>query len=125
MVRLADGSTVQLGPKSVIAVDYSSGSRAIRLLSGQAMFEVTHDPARPFRVVARDVTTTVLGTGFEVRMIGETTGVAVRHGRVRVEDHGRARELGGGEWVRFAPRAPIVAGAEAPDPGGARSQRTT
>lgn len=123
-VRLADGSTVELGPDSAIAVDYSAQGRGIRLLSGQALFEVRHDPARPFRVAAREVTTTVLGTGFEVRMIGDATSVAVKHGRVRVEDGAEARKLGAGEWVRIAPGTAAVTGAEAPElVGGWRSGR--
>jgi len=122
-ITLADGSTAQLGPDSAIAVDFGPRGREIRLLSGQAMFEVRRDPARPFRVAARDVTTTVLGTGFEVRMVGELTRVAVRHGRVRVEDSGTkpfaARELTAGQWVRIVPGAPLSAGQEAPELVGA------
>ncbi|MFT3967248.1 MAG: FecR domain-containing protein [Sphingobium sp.] len=118
-IRLADGSTVELGPDSAIAVDYSSTARGIRLLSGQAMFEVRRDPARPFRVATRDVTTTVLGTGFEVRMIGDATNVAVRHGRVRVEDGKGARDLGAGEWVHIVSGSPTAAGVAAPELVGA------
>lgn len=123
-IRLADGSTVELGPDSAIAVDYSPEARGIRLISGQAMFEVRPDPARPFRVAARDVTTTVLGTGFDVRMIGQTTSVAVRHGRVRVEDGAGARELGAGDWVRVAPDMAMASGVGAPQlVGGWRNGR--
>jgi len=121
-VRLDDGSTVTLGPDSAIVVDYGSNGRDIRLLSGQAMFEVARNPARPFRVVARNVMATVLGTGFDVRMLGDTTSVAVAHGRVRVEERDvvptAARELTAGEWVRIAPGASMLAGAEAPQQVG-------
>jgi len=118
-VRLDDGSTVTLGPDSAIAVDYAPDARNVRLLSGQAMFEVTRNPSRPFRVAARDVTTTVLGTGFDVRMIGEATTVAVVHGRVRVDGRGAgpaaSRELTAGEWVRVVPDAGMAGGEEAPE----------
>lgn len=120
-VQLQDGSTIQLGPDSAIAIDELPDTRNIRLLSGQALFEVTHDPARPFRVVAGEVTTTVLGTGFEVRRIGSRTHVAVRHGRVRVDDVGAApisRELTAGEWVRVERNAPMANGTQAPDAVG-------
>jgi len=104
-VRLADGSTVRLGPDSAIAVDYGDGGRTVRLLSGQAMFDVAHDEARPFRVRAGDVTATVLGTSFDVRMLGSVTGIAVAHGHVRVEDASArptgAHDLHAGEWVRL------------------------
>ncbi|HWB16598.1 MAG TPA: FecR domain-containing protein [Vicinamibacterales bacterium] len=122
-VALADGSVVELGPESAIAVDYRSDARLVRLLSGQAMFEVAPDPARPFRVAAGHITATALGTGFDVRMIGERTSVAVRHGRVRVQDEGATptltRELGAGEWVRFAPDRPMEEGAGAAEIVGA------
>jgi len=118
-VRLDDGSTVTLGPDSAVAVDYQSEGRNIRLLSGQAMFEVVRDPGRPFQVAARGVTTTVLGTGFDVRMIGDGTSIAVRHGHVRVEDGRSSRELGAGDWVRFAPGTATLAGAITPDLIGA------
>lgn len=114
-VRLEDGSVVQLGPDSAIAVDYKPGHRDIRLLSGQAMFEVRSDPSRPFRVAARDVTTTVLGTGFDVRMIGDATSVAVRHGRVRVEAGGEVRELAAGDWTRVTSGALPSVGHQAPE----------
>ncbi|MDE1150403.1 MAG: FecR domain-containing protein [Azospirillaceae bacterium] len=121
-VMLADGSTVELGPDSAIAIDYGQGGRRVRLLAGQAMFEVRPDPARPFRVTAGDVTTTVLGTGFDVRMIGDETSVAVRHGRVRVEGAAGASELGAGDWVRIGPDVAMASGVEAPElVGGWRS----
>jgi transmembrane sensor len=119
IVRLDDGSIVTLGPDSAIAVYYDAAGRNIRLISGQAMFEVVRAPERPFRVAARNVTTTVLGTGFDVRMIGESTGVAVRHGRVRVQDGRTSRELGAGDWVRFTPNSETLAGEVPPDLIGA------
>jgi transmembrane sensor len=122
-VALVDGSVVELGPDSAIAVDYRLDARVVRLLSGQAMFEVAPDPARPFRVAAGNITATVLGTGFDVRMIGDRTSVAVRHGKVRVQDDSAtpaiSRELGVGDWVRFAPGRPMEEGAGAAEVVGA------
>lgn len=116
--RLADGSTIHLGPDSAVAVEYDSSTRNVRLLKGQALFDVTRNPTRPFRVVAGDVTTTVLGTSFDVRMIGDATSVAVRHGHVRVEVNGvaprRSRDLRVGQWVRVDSRHRTQAGAMAP-----------
>lgn len=113
-IRLADNSTVTLGPDSAVAVGYSRGARGIRLIAGQAMFEVHPDPARPFRVKAGSVTTTVLGTGFEVRMIGTSTSIAVRHGRVQVQSGSHRRDLGKGDWVRIAADGSLTTGMEAP-----------
>lgn len=117
-VPLADGSTVQVGPDSAIAVDYSDGGRTVRLLSGQAMFDVTHDEARPFRVQAGKVTTTVLGTSFDVRMLGDATSVTVARGHVRVEDAGvspvTARDLLAGDMVRIDTGHAVETGKVAP-----------
>lgn len=123
LVEMADGSRVRLGPDSAMAASFDRGHRDVRLLSGQAWFEVRPDRARPFRVTARDVTTTVLGTGFDVRMIGASTSVAVRHGRVRVEAGGASlagtRELTAGQWVMVAGGGRLQSGAEQPDLIGA------
>lgn len=122
-VRLADGSTVQLGPDSAIAVSYSPSGRTVRLVAGQALFEIQHDPSRPFRVEAGKVTTTVLGTGFDVRRIGGATSVAVRHGRVRVDDANTSpvasRVLTAGQWVRLEAGARPDTGMEDPKLVGA------
>lgn len=87
-VRLADGSTIRVGPDSAIAVDYDDGARTVRLLSGQAMFDVARDETRPFRVEAGNLVTTVLGTSFDVKMRSSATSIVVAHGHVRVEDKG-------------------------------------
>lgn len=107
-VKLDDGSTVNLNASSAIAVNYAQGQRHIRLLQGTAYFEVTPDPDRPFTVAAGDVETTVLGTGFEVRLGDESADVAVRHGRVRVDDPQGAPSvtelLAAGEQIRVHQR---------------------
>ncbi|WP_206243474.1 FecR family protein [Novosphingobium terrae] len=104
-LALADGSRVTLGPDSAIAVDLIGQQRKLRLLSGQAWFEVKHDAARPFQVVAGDVTATDLGTAFDVRMLGAVTAVDVQHGAVRVTDQAHVstapHDLGAGQWLHM------------------------
>lgn len=112
LVTMDDGSTVRLGPDSAMAASFGNRHRDIRLLSGQAWFEVRPDKARPFRVEAEGVTTTVLGTGFDVRMIGTATSVAVRHGRVRVKTQGAARELIAGQWATVTGGNHLQTGSE-------------
>ncbi|MDE1150514.1 MAG: FecR domain-containing protein [Azospirillaceae bacterium] len=100
-LRLADGSTVHLGPQSAINVEDDSGGRRVRLLRGEAFFEVTHDAAHPFAVRTRDAVATDIGTAFEVRMDDTGTSVAVREGRVRVAgDAGPPVDLGAGQAAR-------------------------
>jgi transmembrane sensor len=100
VVTLPDGSTAQLAPESAIDVDYAAGERKVRLRAGTAFFEVVRDPARPFRVLAGEVETTVLGTAFDVRLTAEETDVAVRRGAVAVEKDGVRAQLGPGDWIR-------------------------
>lgn len=101
---LEDGSTVRLGPNSAIDVAYADDLRQVRLLKGEAFFDVRPDSQRPFRVAVRGVETTVLGTSFNVRFSADGAEVAVRSGLVGV-DYAAARQpiaerLAAGEWVR-------------------------
>lgn len=65
-VTLPDQSVLMLGPGTQIAVDVSSGSRRVVLTHGLVFFDIRHDAARPFTVVAQDRAVRVLGTEFEV-----------------------------------------------------------
>ncbi|MDR0891387.1 MAG: FecR domain-containing protein [Mediterranea sp.] len=78
-VTLPDGSKVTLNSGTTMAY-YSDYSRKRRLveLSGEAYFEVTHQPSKPFQVsCAGDVTVTVLGTTFGVEAYPDEPNVSV------------------------------------------------
>ncbi len=82
---LADGSRLHLAPDSAVSLAISGGSaRQVTLLRGTAFFEVAPHNGRSFQVRAADVTTTVLGTAFEVSRRDGGVRIAVEHGRVRV-----------------------------------------
>src|SRR3546814_10959773 len=49
-VALADGSVLRLNTASRVEVVLSKRARVVRLLRGEALFDVAHDPARPFYV---------------------------------------------------------------------------
>lgn len=83
-VLLQDGSVVRLAPDSAIAATYAANRRQIRLLKGEAFFDVRHDPTRPFYVDAKGINTTVLGTAFDVRLTSQNVTTEVAKGRVRV-----------------------------------------
>jgi len=91
-VALADGSTVDLNTDSRIVVDYAPELRRIRLLQGQAWFEVAKDAQRPFVVEAGGQRVTALGTAFDVRLdpapeAGKhTVQVTLVEGRVTVQE---------------------------------------
>ncbi|HWB50378.1 MAG TPA: FecR domain-containing protein [Stellaceae bacterium] len=105
-VQLADGSTVRLAPESAIDVAYGATDRHVRLLKGEAFFEVAHDAARPFTVEAGGVETTDLGTAFDVRLEADETDIAVRQGLVRVDaptvQPALSERLAAGQWLRIA-----------------------
>jgi transmembrane sensor len=116
--RLADGSTVRLGPESVLDVVFSEGARDLRLLRGTAFFEVVPDSKRPFRVQAGLLQATAIGTAFEVDLDENDASVAVRHGTVAVDAKGQAafqpRKLTAGDWVRVARNGALTSGDEPP-----------
>lgn len=77
-IVLPDGSTVWLNDNSQIAY-YSNfaGNRTIELKKGEAFFEVRKDAAHPFTVQSNNVSTTVKGTSFSVKMIDRTNDIKV------------------------------------------------
>ena len=84
IVHLADGSRVILGADSAIQAEVSDAGRLVRLLAGEAFFDVVRDEGRPFRVEAGEVEVTVLGTRFDVRLSSAATSVELAHGAVAV-----------------------------------------
>ena len=81
---LADGSTVSLGARSQLSVDFSKQARDVRLIAGEAFFQVHKDAQRPFRVRALDGLITAVGTAFDVRATGDHVTVVVSEGVVNV-----------------------------------------
>jgi transmembrane sensor len=90
-VTLTDGSQITLNTHTLLTVSLTPTQRVIELRRGEAHFEVTHDPARPFLVRAGDTLIRDLGTQFEVRMHPDhAVDVLVNEGRVEVEAAGAA-----------------------------------
>jgi ferric-dicitrate binding protein FerR (iron transport regulator) len=90
LVKLPDGSTALLNEGSELKFTQSFGvSNREVSLTGEALFDVTHDPAKPFIVRTGKVSTTVLGTSFNVNSSQTKVTVTVVRGLVRVEDDER------------------------------------
>jgi transmembrane sensor len=85
-LRLADDSTVTLGPGSRLSVDLTPNARNIRLAGGEAYFSVARNPSRPFTVRALNGAITAVGTAFDVRAIEDRVTVTVTEGRVALTD---------------------------------------
>jgi len=86
-LALDDGSRVTVGAHSGVDVAFAPEARRVILNSGQAYFEVAHDPARPFIVLAGNAEIRVTGTKFDVTRIGDDVRVSVLEGRVEVRRH--------------------------------------
>lgn len=98
-VVLADGSHISLNANSAIDVSLTADGRRITLRKGEALFNVTPDPQRPFSVQAGALNATALGTIYAVRREGENVDVTVRLGRVAVTEGPDKVTLGVGETV--------------------------
>lgn len=85
-VTLPDQSVIWLNAESSISYpEKFEGSRREIKLSGEAFFEVTKNPERPFVVHTPNVTTTVLGTSFNIKAFDDQEAtVTVATGKVRV-----------------------------------------
>ncbi len=81
-ITLADNSIVKLNTNSQIEVDFDKSQRRIRLLKGEAIFKVAHNPARPFIVYVDDKFVKAVGTAFAVRWTDGDLSVTVSEGRV-------------------------------------------
>jgi transmembrane sensor len=89
-VQLADGSRVTLNTGSALNVAYRDDVREVRLLNGEAVFDVLPDPQHPFLVDARYSRIRVKGTRFVVREESNSDTVTVISGVVEVRRTGGA-----------------------------------
>jgi len=87
LLRLPDGTRVWVNQNTHIeyAKEFIGNERKVTL-NGEAFFEVAKDPSKPFVITSGDVTTTVLGTSFNVKAyLGKPAEIRVRTGKVKVE----------------------------------------
>ena len=84
-IELADGSRVLLNTDSNVSIDLGATTREIRLLRGEALFEVARDPDRPFLVYAGKGLVRAVGTAFSVYLRNENSvSVTVTEGVVEL-----------------------------------------
>lgn len=109
---LDDGSVVTLNAQSTLRVAYTSESRDIHLIVGEAMFDVGKDPERPFRVITDRAVIRAVGTEFNVRNRGIDTTVTVVEGVVDVQSKAGRAPLPGSVAGLPAPNDPPTALSE-------------
>lgn len=87
IVYLEDGSSVKLKAESSISYPehFGNTNRSI-YLKGEALFDIKHNPSKPFRVYTGDLITEVLGTSFIIESYEDAKSieVAVLRGKVSV-----------------------------------------
>ena len=94
-VLLADGSAVTLNACSELRYPerFARRRREVRLVRGEAFFEVAHDASAPFTVETDDVSVEVLGTKFNVNAYDkEVTTVYLKEGKVRLTERVTGRQ---------------------------------
>ncbi len=86
-VRLSDGTTVDLGASSAIAIEFDPQIRRVWLLAGEAYFTVAPrqgEERRPFVAAAEGGTAMALGTQFAVEDSGASAIVTAVEHRIEV-----------------------------------------
>ena len=86
MRTLEDGSVIHLNTDSVLEVNYTADYRQLKLIRGEALFDVQKDPQRPFQVVAKGQIAEAVGTQFSVRIDTGRVAVTVSEGRVKLDN---------------------------------------
>ncbi|MDF0643712.1 MAG: FecR domain-containing protein [Nitrospira sp.] len=83
-IELPDRSTATLNTKSAIAVNFDGMARKVRLLDGEAFFQVEPDQDRPFLVEGQQIVSRAVSTKFLVRRQSDEIRVTVVEGIVEL-----------------------------------------
>jgi transmembrane sensor len=86
-IPLADGSMVHLNTNSQIKIEYTERYRNIRLIQGEAHFDVAENKTQPFRVYAGQGRVEAVGTAFTVYLREKDIEVLVIEGKVELAAH--------------------------------------
>ncbi len=84
VVILPDGSIARLGADTALSLDFQNGHRHVKLLRGEAYFEVKHGASGAFTVQANGDEIRDIGTKFDVNLVRDQTEVFVAEGSVEV-----------------------------------------
>ena len=95
-LRLSDGTNIKLNAGSSICFpkQFRDNHRDL-ILVGEAFFDVAHDETRPFIITSKGLTTTVLGTSFNIKAYrdDQEVTVGVVTGKVYIESGSGFSEL--------------------------------
>lgn len=85
VVPLADGSVMTLNTDTQVKVRFAKSERLVELDHGEALFDVAHNAARPFIVLADGARVRAVGTSFVVKkLVDQPLSVMVAQGTVEL-----------------------------------------
>ena len=114
-LTLPDGTRIEINGGSRLTFD-SRRPRTIRLVSGEALFNVKHDPSAPFSVRVGAATIRDVGTVFNLSHDGSRVALGVAQGAIVYEYGASSLSVDAGHELLAAPNSrPTVA---AIDPSG-------
>nr|WP_301287327.1 FecR domain-containing protein [Sphingobium sp. OAS761] len=105
-IALEDGSQLHLNSGSEAEVRFTGNGRKVRILKGEASFDVAHGDDRPFDVEARAAVIRAVGTAFNVRLRPSVVELTVTHGTVTVHSGNNSlARVGAGSGAVIQPRS--------------------
>ncbi len=116
-VPLADGSVIWLNTDTQLRVKYGHTRRSVTRVTGEALFDVAQDKARPCVIQAGDSDSRAVGTSFSVsRLDRQPVQVMVRDGMVEMASvHGHPVRLAAGMLGTATPSGPAQVSAPGAD----------
>ena len=105
-VTLEDGSILHLNSDSEAEVRFTDHGRKVRIVKGEAAFDVAPDSERPFDVEVRSALIRAVGPTFNVRMRPALVELTVTKGTVAVHcGHDSERRVSAGNGAVIQPRS--------------------
>jgi len=85
VIRLKDGSQIELNTDTVLKIASGTAARAVTLEKGEAYFQIRHDADHPFSVTVGNHRVVDLGTRFLIRKDDNALQVSLLEGRARFD----------------------------------------
>ncbi len=106
-LRMPDKTLITVNSQSEISFtsEYGKEERLVTL-KGEAFFEISPDSLRPFRVISNGITTTALGTAFNVFAREEQFKIALTEGKVSVKKAEQQVVLVPGQMALWESKSP-------------------
>jgi uncharacterized protein (TIGR03435 family) len=108
VLKLADGSTIEMRSKSELALEEAADGLRIRLGFGSVIVNAAKQRTGHLYVQTKHMTVAVVGTVFFVKAEEEGSRVAVIEGEVRVQQGKAEKKLSRGEQMTTDPKMPVL-----------------